>query len=302
MSVLSKINERTQWFDKPKYPGFVDRVQHLKYIYTNPCNVPLIYYVETALPALGLALLEYMDFGVMDVVRGFAKPAALARGRHGSRRNRGRSRIPRLPDFGDEIGKKLRPDAIHKRQISDGNLHLWKLYGRLEHLLWWWMVADIAANFAYNWGSAIYDNEYCRKASELNGAWETPLQLHAGPIEEVGISGGTMLYHNPPRTPTINWAISAPPGHTLHAVLAGTVLPQNPLNPPIGAQLGYFVSEGGKTSTRTSGAGTAHEDGQHHILRTSVRAGSAMAPVTRKSGGGAARFENVTQVYWCTPD
>lgn len=301
MGLLSDLTGAGKWLNQPKYPGFVDRVQHIKYIYTNPCNVPRIYYVETALPALALALFEYVDFGVMDLVRGFTKPRALARGSYGCNRRRRRGRRLAIPDFGDEIGKKLRPDAMYNRTITNGQLHLWKIYGRLEHLMWWWMVTDISANFIYNWGSALYQNEYCKNKDEYNAGFEADRQTHAIPIGRLGISGGRLLYKNPPGPWAGSWGGSAPSGHRLHYVLSGSVEPTDPANPPEGAELGLQISGSGGTRFVSSGKGVEVGDTEHHVVRGDLSPGETAAPYTQRTGGGFARFTNVTGIYWATP-
>lgn len=301
MGIPTELAQKAQWYTKPKYPSFMEKAQQITNLWTNPCNVPRLVYIETALPALGIALLEYMDFGVMDIVRGFTKPKALARGRHGSKRHRARGRKLAIPDLGDEIGKKLRPDAIHNRPISNGQLHLWKLYGRIEHMLWWWLVIDIAYNFGYNWASAIMAEEYCKKANEIGGAWEADQQTHATGLPAIGISGGRQLYHNPPRPFTGNWAISVPAGYTGTAILAASVVPANPANPPQNPHLAYLITDASGSRFGSPSQGVGQQDGDHHVVKQTFPSGAVLAPHTMKDGGGTATFRNVTQVYWATP-
>lgn len=286
MGFVDEVNRRTKWIDHPKIPKDTNRVQYIADFFMNPCSAPISLYVETALPALGLALLEYFDFGVMDIWRGFYKPKAASRRGHGARRGRKRKGGGGLPDIGDEIGKLLRPDEFHRRQISDGTRHLWILYGGLERLLWWWMVIDIAGNFFYRWASAMNKTLYCQLTAsywkwgsrdEDTNLWPDRKEAPFG-FQSSGSSNGTDIGYN--------WSIGVPPGYEGFFVWGCASEPHYPDNPPTGLEIAVESN----LQTIVS-PGTLQPDGKrHHVVALRMRQSGTIGAFHRRSGGGPAKL------------
>lgn len=149
----------------PRPPGIIDRVNYVVDSWNNPCDLPWMVYVETALPAALEALIAVVCFDIADVVRFIFRPANLRSGRHGSRGKKGqhgrkpkglRARLAvKLPEF----------SKLQQRKVSQGVRTLWVIDGIGQRLLWWWLVADVTTGFLYNFTSMIYKTEVCQMAA-----------------------------------------------------------------------------------------------------------------------------------------
>lgn len=148
----------------PKQPGFIDKVNGIINYVENPCDAPWIIYFETALPALGTAILTLLDFGFDDVVRGALRPRGLRTRKHTRRGRRGRSRFGGIPELGELIGSSL-PGAQEAkgRSVTQGVKNLWIVDGVLQRILWYWLVVDVTVEFFYAWASAINESVFCKK-------------------------------------------------------------------------------------------------------------------------------------------
>ncbi len=191
----------------PKPPGIIDRVNYVVETWNNPCRAPWYVYLETAKPAALEALVMLACFDVDDVVRYLFRPANLRGGGHirSRRRGKGRKRKPRL---GERIRNKVAPlRALKNRKVTNGVKTLWVIDGIGQRLLWWWLVADVASGFLYNWTSLLYKTEFCQMALSPGslGAKTGPLTVGATPgIEAVnwteidyiegGVQGGPFSF------------------------------------------------------------------------------------------------------------
>ena len=130
-------------------------------------------WVDTLFPALGNMVLQLLDFGVGDILRGYFRPSNL-RGVGGLTRApvRGRpikqprraGRIPRpaVPEIGNSIGKKL-PGAqfFANRKVTGLERYFWNVDFAAQRVLWYWLLADITEDFVVNWTTAIMESEAC---------------------------------------------------------------------------------------------------------------------------------------------
>lgn len=145
----------------PRPPGFFGQVNYVINAWSNPCDAPLAIYVETLGPAALRALISLVCFGIDDVIRWIFRPAGIGRrvrrtrrGKAGQRRSlvsRARSRVPVWT-------------ALHRRHVTNGVKNLWIIDTVGQRILFWWMVIDVAAEFAYNWTTLIYKSEQCQMA------------------------------------------------------------------------------------------------------------------------------------------
>ena len=143
-------------------PGVIDRVNFVVEMWNNPCDVPWVVYIETALPAALDAFIAVICFDIGDVLRFVFRPANLRSGRHSRGGRKGRhGRKPKgirvrltnkMPAF----------KALTQRRVTQGVKNLWIIDGIGQRLMWWWLVVDIATFTAYNWTSAIYKTERCQ--------------------------------------------------------------------------------------------------------------------------------------------
>lgn len=160
----------------PQPPGILSRVNYVTKKWEDPCNAPWQVYIETAAPAALELFISLASFGLDDVVREAFRPGSQRTAGHGLRRNRstGRGRT-RSGGLGRSLGGLLNPgellgDSIGRslgfkpRQVSNGVAFLWKIDGVLQRGLFWWMVADLASEFAFNWTSQLYKTEFCQQA------------------------------------------------------------------------------------------------------------------------------------------
>ena len=149
----------------PVNPGFFDKVNYVIDAWSEPCEAPWFIYVETMGPAALKAFITLLTFGWDDVLRGFWRPRGLGR-RTGKRKKRWRRAIPRFPEIGEEIGKRLPgADAVKGRQWSCGGRNLWRIDTALQRGFFYWLVADVTNDFFFEWTSLLYKTEWC-KASE----------------------------------------------------------------------------------------------------------------------------------------
>jgi len=147
----------------PVDPGYFDKVNYVIKSWTQPCEAPWYIYVETLFPALLEAFITLMLFGWDDVARGYFRPPQKRGSRH---RRRGKKRKPRplrIPEWGEEIGKRLPGSKKARgRKYSQAGLTLWAIDSALQRGLFWWLVADVTIDLAYNWTSLLYETEWCK--------------------------------------------------------------------------------------------------------------------------------------------
>ena len=147
----------------PRQPDFINKVNAVIKYFQNPCDAPWAIYFETALPALGEAVLTLLDFGFDDVVRGAVRPKGLRSGRHTRRGRRGGGLSKAIPEVGEMLGAMVPGSkAARDRKVTQGVKNLWLLDGVIQRVLWYWLVADVTASFAFNWTSAIQESRFCQ--------------------------------------------------------------------------------------------------------------------------------------------
>ena len=148
----------------PRPPGIIDRVNYVVESFNNPCEAPWAVYVETALPAALDALIAVVCFDIGDVLRFVFRPATTRSSRHIGRKKKGQhGRKPK--GIRAKLAAKLPAfERLQQRKLSQGVRTLWVIDGIGQRLLWWWLVADVASGFLYNWTSMVYKSEACQMA------------------------------------------------------------------------------------------------------------------------------------------
>lgn len=227
----------------PKPPNLIDKWQFISKFIDNPCHAPWTVYFETALPFLGQAVMELLLFDLTDIVRAYARPRS-ARGRpHGPGRRRGRPRGGGIPEIGEMIGKRL-PGAQRAagRFVDDGVRHLWMIDGVLQRLLWYYLIADVATDFAYNWTSAIQSSRYCTKGGGGMGKQKELWFKAQNPV-----CGGTNNWEwmYPFSGPVVSSGVSPGPQGG-YIIVAGGLVPE------IGARAWLRTAGGGNINTTSS--------------------------------------------------
>lgn len=168
----------------PTAPSYIDKINYIVDFWIDPCNAPLLLYLELALPPAGDALVTWFTYGLADVLRGYARPSKALGGRRSTRKGKGkkpRTRLGRaaaqagrrgrmLPGFGDDsggfLGKNL-PGAkeFKKRPISQGEFNLWILDDVGQKVLLALLITDIAIDFGYEWATLLDMSEFCQRDS-----------------------------------------------------------------------------------------------------------------------------------------
>lgn len=145
-------------------PTYGQKFQSIVYIWENPCNASWFVYFETAIPALGRAIVELVTPTMLDVVRGYFRPKNLKTGRHKRRKRRGRKRRRGIPDTSEVIAKNIpRQSDVAKRGVKDGVKNLWRIDGAIQRVFWYWLIAEVTLDFFMNWHTGIMKTEYCEK-------------------------------------------------------------------------------------------------------------------------------------------
>lgn len=132
-------------------------------------------WLDTLWEPLGDLFLELLDFGLGDILRGYFRPNQV-RGFGGITRFPDRKKppapnrrrppkgFPKFPEIGNEIGKKL-PGAefFAGRKVTGLERWFWQIDMLVQRFLWYWLVADLSADFIVNWTTAIMESEACQK-------------------------------------------------------------------------------------------------------------------------------------------
>lgn len=147
----------------PKNPDFFDKVNYVTQAWSSPCRAPWWIYVETAAPAALDAIITLLSFDLADVMRAYFRPAGLGKGGH--HRARGKKRFLKglgIPEIGEMIGKEIPGQKeLSMRRYGGLQRWFWLIDNELQKGFFWWMVADVANDFAFNWTSQLYKTIWC---------------------------------------------------------------------------------------------------------------------------------------------
>lgn len=156
----------------PGDPGAFDKVNYVIDAWSRPCDAPWYIYVETLKPALLEAFITLITFGWDDVARGYLRPKGLGQRRTGKRKGKLGRRIPRFPELGELIGENLPGSSAAKgSKWSDGLKTLWRIDSAVQGILFWWLVADVTLDFAFNWTSVLYETRWCQASNKGRFSW-----------------------------------------------------------------------------------------------------------------------------------
>lgn len=159
----------------PVRPDSFDKVNFVIDSWTTGCDAPWYIYIETMKPAALEAFIVLLTFGWADVLRGAFRPKGLGR-RSSKRKGRWARHLPRFPEPGNTLGKSL-PFA---EQVEDfikwgwKTRFLWRLDNAMQAGLFFWLVADVAEDFAFNWTSLLYENFWCQPDPPGNFSYSHP--------------------------------------------------------------------------------------------------------------------------------
>lgn len=202
------------WYALGRYPNKVAyRVNAiLKFVEFDCMTTDKPYWLiaaETALPALGEAILTLLAFDWDDVARGFLRPYGL-RSRRRSRRsgNRKKRRFAfEIPEIGELIGEHLPgAKAMKSSKAMKGLRFLWKIDMALQRILYYWMLFDVGLDFFYHWSTGIMTSTACYHgrhgglacSSDFLGAYApadwTPVGCPPPPLGKMETWGDTPIH------------------------------------------------------------------------------------------------------------
>lgn len=203
-------------------PRWIDRINFAYLYLLNTCELPFMAYFELGREPAGRAALSLLSFGMDDMIRSFYRPKGLRTMRHGRKGRKSRKRGG-IPEVSDVIAERLPGyEEAKGRHVSDGVRQLWKIDAIAQRALYYFMLADVISDFAYDWTSAIikHDNANCpntmRRLDETKdylvhgtGGGYGPIQLGTnryvhGPIGRFG-----SIYTVPFGSFTMTWSVTA---------------------------------------------------------------------------------------------
>lgn len=158
----------------PIDPDSFDKVNYVIEAWATGCDAPWYIYIETMKPALMKAFITLITFGWDDVLRGFFRPRGLYKRRTGKRKGKWSRRIPRFPEIGNTLGKQLPGSSeVRGKKWSVLGKTLWRIDGAMEAIRFFWLVAAITEDFAYDWTSLLYESYWCQDDPPGNFSWQT---------------------------------------------------------------------------------------------------------------------------------
>ncbi len=158
----------------PNDPDYFDKVNYVIDAWTIACDAPWYIYVEALKPALLNAFITLISFGWADVARGYARPPdRSSRRRSGKGKGKGGRGLRGLPEFGNMAGRNLPgSEEVRGANWSNGAKTLWRIDTVAQAALFWWLVADVTIDFAFEFTSLLYETRWCLDASRGRFSWQ----------------------------------------------------------------------------------------------------------------------------------
>lgn len=171
--------------DIPFRPNYLQAVNYVIDVWAQPCEAPWYIYAQTLWPAALQALITLATFGWDDVFRGYVRPTSLRRSGKKGKPFRVRGIPIRFPEIGELIGRKIPGQKrMTTTKYATPTKSLWRIDGVLQRGMFYWLLADIAVDFTFNWSSALYATEWCK-------AENVPRHSNLGRPFALGVAGWT---------------------------------------------------------------------------------------------------------------
>lgn len=140
-------------------PGWLDKIKFIWFYTVNGCETPLLVYLRTGEKALENAVLALLLFDMLDLVRGLFRPKGLRGTAHGSRakRNKGKGKATgAIPELAEVIAEEAKlATGLQPPTYSQGTRALWLVDNVTQQGLYYIMIADVIADFAFDWYTGI---------------------------------------------------------------------------------------------------------------------------------------------------
>ncbi len=211
-------------------PDSFDKVNFVIDAWTTGCDAPWYIYIETMKPALLNAFITLITFGWDDVLRGFFRPKGLYKRRTMKRKGKFVRRIPRFPEVGNTIGKNLGGmTGIGAARWSNFGKFLWRVDGAMESVRFFWLVAAITEDFAFEWTSLLYESYWCQEDPPGRFSYSN-FGLSVIPDNSWKLAGFAVedYEHGPPTWGFLNGS-SGPKGATVTAAMRCVKVPAFPM-------------------------------------------------------------------------
>lgn len=235
----------------PVRPDSFDKVNFVIDSWVTGCDAPWYIYIETMKPAALEAFIVLITFGWADVLRGAFRPKGLGR-RSSKRKGRWARHRGRFPEVGNTLGKAL-PFA---EQIEDfikwgsNTKMLWRIDNAMQAGLFFWLVADVAEDFAFNWTSLLYESYWCQPDPPGRFSYSSPgLSPKSAGIWWKGNYAQLDYQHSPPSW-SFRTGFSGPKGCSAAATNTWSKL--EPYPAPINTGIRIYDLDNGKILALTA--------------------------------------------------
>ena len=158
----------------PPDPDSFDKVNYVIEAWTQACEAPWYIYVSTLKPALLAAFITLLTFGWDDVLRGYARPPDRhSRRRTGKKRGKGGVRVRGIPELGELGGRQL-PGSSAVRGINwpGAARTLWRIDSLVQGVLFALLIAEVTAEFGFQWTSLLYKTRWCQDSARGRFSWQ----------------------------------------------------------------------------------------------------------------------------------
>lgn len=159
-------------------PNLLQKLNFIVDFIIDPCDAPLMVYLELAVEPAGQLALGLVGLDPVDIVKNIHQPKNLkacrkARARPGGRRA-GKSWI----DFDELVADMVKGEKKLPPLQWDGKKATFLGFaGAVERLAWNWYVASLVTDSVYDWMSAVYQTKYC--AAKAGGRAKSYGGFHA---------------------------------------------------------------------------------------------------------------------------
>lgn len=185
----------------PKIPNFIDQIQFITYYIGNPCDVPFMGYIETALPISGEIALTLLGIDLQTFLKRTFRPKWVRSGRHTRRGPRGRKGKGGIPEPAEVIADILDPDrslAVNKWPM--GTYMLLEAWEIVDRVFWTLFLFEMVDSLLIN--SIIGAIEL-----KTTDCPNIPRFARSG---DFAVGGGAEPVDNPVNVPTLLYSVGMP--------------------------------------------------------------------------------------------
>lgn len=140
----------------PSPPGDIVDINILTGYWDNRCESTWTVYIETTYMASKNLILSLLAFGLDDVIRGYFRPVAQRKWRHGRKGRKARRVKFRIPETGEIVAKMIPgQEAVAGRWVDGGTKWLWQVDTVLQKYLYIVMIHELINDFWMDFQTGI---------------------------------------------------------------------------------------------------------------------------------------------------